>query len=74
MYLDHGSCVRLLLRGNPPTPTEELESSDAMFVGKAVENGLEDPNPRDHAKFGGIRFDVRESWKGIPGDSVVLYG
>lgn len=57
-----------------PTPLEELESSDAVFVGEAVENGLKDPDPRDDATFGGIRFDVSESWKGVPGDSVVLYG
>ncbi len=57
-----------------PTPLEESRSSDAVFVGEAVENGLEDPNPRDDAKFGGIRFDVSKSWKGVPGDSVVLYG
>ena len=30
-----------------PTPIEELQSSDAVFVGAAVENGLEDPDPRD---------------------------
>ncbi len=30
------------------TPLEELESSDAVFVGGAVENGLEDPDPRDN--------------------------
>jgi hypothetical protein len=29
-----------------PTPIEELKSSDAVFVGEAVENGLEDPDPR----------------------------
>ncbi len=57
-----------------PAPTEELESSDAVFVGKAVENGLKDPDPRDDAMFGGIRFDVSKAWKGVPGDSVVLYG
>ncbi len=60
--------------GNPPTPPEELEFSDAVFVGEAVENGLEDPDPRDNAKFGGIRFDVSKSWKGVAGDSVVIYG
>lgn len=57
-----------------PTPLEELKSSDAVFVGKAVENGLRDPNPRDNAKFGGIRFDVSKSWKGVTGKSVVIYG
>ena len=56
------------------TPGEELESSDAVFVGKAVENGLQDPNPQDDAMFGGIRFDVSKAWKGVPKDSVVIYG
>ncbi len=57
-----------------PTPLEESRSSDAVFVGEAVENGLEDPDPRDDAKFGGIRFRVSKSWKGVSGDSVVIYG
>ncbi len=56
------------------TPLEELKSSNTVFVGEAVENGLEDPDPRDNAKFGGIRFDVSKSWKGVAGDSVVIYG
>lgn len=56
------------------SPSAELESSDAVFVGKAVENGLKDPDPRDNAQFGGIRFDVSKSWKGVLEDSVVLYG
>jgi hypothetical protein len=55
-------------------PKEELESSDAVFVGKAVENGLEDPDPRDDVPFGGIRFEVSKVWKGVPEDSVVIYG
>ena len=57
-----------------PTPGEELESSDAVFVGKAVENGLQDPDPQDDAMFGGIRFDVSKAWKGVTEDSVVIYG
>lgn len=57
-----------------PTPIEELESSDAVFVGKAVENGMEDPDPGDSTEFGGIRFDVSKSWKGVQEDSIVLYG
>ena len=56
------------------SPLEELDSSDAVFVGEAVENGLEDPDPGDNATFGGIRFDVSKSWKGAEGDSVVVYG
>jgi hypothetical protein len=57
-----------------PTPLEELRSSDAVFVGKAVKNGLEDPNPRDNIMIGGIRFDVEKSWKGVSDDRVDLYG
>jgi hypothetical protein len=56
------------------SPDEELESSDAVFVGEAVKSGLEDPKPQDDAPFGGIRFDVKRSWKGVAGDSVVIYG
>jgi hypothetical protein len=45
-----------------------------VFVGKAVKNGLEDPNPRDNIMIGGIRFDVEKSWKGVSDDRVDLYG
>lgn len=51
-------------------PAEELESSGAVFVG--VEFGLEAPDPGDNARFGGIMFEVSESWKGVSGDSVGL--
>lgn len=56
------------------SPVAESKSSAAVFVGEAVENGLEDPEPVDGAQFGGIRFDVSRTWKGAPEGSVVLYG
>lgn len=62
------SCVEIA------TPAKELESSDAVFVGEVAESGLEDPDPGDNAQFGGIRFDVEKSWKGVSEDSVVIYG
>ena len=53
---------------------EELRSSDAVFAGEMVRGGLEDPRPEDGAMFGGIEFRVDESWKGVSGDSAVVYG
>lgn len=53
---------------------EELRYSDAVFVGEMIRGGLEDPRPEDNAMFGGIEFRVDESWKGVPGDSTVVYG
>jgi hypothetical protein len=53
---------------------KSLQSSDAVFVGEMVRGGVGDPDPTDDDLFGGIEFRAVESWKGISGDSVVLYG
>lgn len=62
------ACARI------PAPEKELRTSDAVFVGKAVESGPKYPDPEDNAQFGGIGFEVSESWKGVSRDSVVIYG
>jgi hypothetical protein len=53
---------------------EELRASDAVFSGEMVRDGIEDPEPGDGAMFGGIEFRVDESWKGVSGESAVVYG
>ena len=57
-----------------PGVEEELRYSDAVFAGEMIRSGLEDPVPEDGTMYGGIEFRVDESWKGVPGDSVVVYG
>jgi hypothetical protein len=46
------------------TPTEELKASDAVFSGEVVGLGVDDPNPQDNVPLGGVKFRVKESWKG----------
>ena len=47
---------------------------DAVFAGEMVRGGIEDPDPEDGTMIGGIRFRVLDAWKGVSGESVVLYG
>ncbi len=53
---------------------EEFRASDAVFSGEMVRDGIEDPEPEDGAMFGGIGFRVDEAWKGVSGESAVVYG
>lgn len=53
---------------------EEFRASDAVFSGEMVRDGIEDPEPEDGATFGGTEFRVDESWKGVSGESAVVYG
>lgn len=48
--------------------------ADAVFAGEMVRGGLEDPDPTDGTVIGGIEFRVIDAWKGVTGESVVLYG
>lgn len=57
-----------------PNVEEEFRASDAVFSGEMVRGGIEDPDPEDGAMFGGIEFRVDESWKGVSGESAVVYG
>ncbi len=57
-----------------PNAEEEFRFSDAVFAGETIRSGLEDPRSGDGAMFGGIEFRVDESWKGVSGDSIVVYG
>ena len=57
-----------------PDVEEELRYSDAVFAGEMIRSGIEDPAPKDGNMMGGIEFRVDESWKGVSGDSVVVYG
>ena len=50
------------------------DGADAVFAGEMVRGGLEDPDPADGTMMGGVEFRVIDAWKGISGDSVVLYG
>lgn len=60
--------------GGTPNVEEEFRASDAVFSGEMVRDGIEDPEPEDGAMFGGIEFSVDESWKGVSGESAVVYG
>lgn len=53
---------------------EEFRASDAVFSGEMIRGGLEDPSPNDGAMYGGVAFRVDESWKGVSGESAVVYG
>lgn len=53
---------------------EEFRASDAVFAGEMVRGGLEDPRPKDGAMFGGVELRVDGSWKGVSGESAVVYG
>jgi hypothetical protein len=48
--------------------------ADAVFAGKMVRGGVEDPLPKDGTMVGGIEFRVDEAWKGVSGESAVVYG
>ncbi len=48
--------------------------ADAVFAGEMVRGGIEDPDPEDGIMIGGIQFRVIDAWKGVPGESMVLYG
>lgn len=56
------------------TPAEELESSDAVFAGEVMSLGAEDSDPEDDVPLGGAKFSIKASWKGISGDSAIIYG
>ena len=58
----------------PSGADEELRYSDAVFTGEMTRDGIEDPRPDDGAMFGGVEFRVDESWKGVSGESAVVYG
>lgn len=53
---------------------EAFQRADAVFSGEMVRGGIEDPDPEDDTMIGGIQFRVLDAWKGVPGESVVLYG
>lgn len=53
---------------------EGLRAADAVFSGEMVRGGIEDPDPEDGVMLGGIEFQVIESWKGVSGESAVVYG
>jgi hypothetical protein len=48
--------------------------ADAVFAGEMIRGGIEDPDPEDGTREGGIEFRVDGSWKGVPGGSAVVYG
>lgn len=50
------------------------DGADAVFAGEMVRGGLEDPDPADGMMMGGVEFRVIDAWKGVSGDSAVLYG
>ena len=53
---------------------EAFRRSAAVFSGEAVRGGIEDPIPKDGTMVGGIEFRVDEAWKGVSGESTVVYG
>lgn len=53
---------------------EGLRAADAVFSGEMIRGGIEDPDPEDDIMLGGIEFRVIESWKGVSGESAVVYG
>lgn len=57
-----------------PNAEEALRSSDAVFWGEAV--GIERQNVTSSAPpfLGQVTFDVREVWKGVSDERVVVYG
>lgn len=57
-----------------PSVEEGLRGSDAVFSGEMVRGGVQDPDPEDGTMIGGIEFRVDRSWKGVSGDSAVVYG
>lgn len=56
------------------SPEQAFQRADAVFTGEMVRGGIEDPDPEDGTMIGGIQFRVIDAWKGVPGESVVLYG
>ena len=57
-----------------PTAEEQLRSSDAVFWGEAVsveERGFASSAP---PFLGPVVFDVKESWKGVSDERVVVHG
>ncbi len=50
------------------------DGADAVFAGEMVRGGLEDPDLADGMMVGGVEFRVIDTWKGVSGDSAVLYG
>ena len=53
---------------------EAFRRSGAVFSGEAVRGGIEDTLPEDGTMVGGIEFRVDEAWKGVSGESAVVYG
>ncbi len=50
------------------------DGADAVFAGEMVRGGLEDPAPADGTIMGGVEFRVIDAWKGVSGETAVLYG
>lgn len=53
---------------------EQLRTSDAVFSGEAVNIDEKDFSPGVGPALGKVVFDVNKSWKGVAGDSEVVYG
>ncbi len=52
----------------------QFAESDAVFSGEMVRGGVEDPLPKDGTMVGGIEFRVDKAWKGVSGESAVVFG
>ena len=55
-------------------PEEQLRSSDAVFWGEAVSVEELDPTSSAPPFLGPVTFDVKEVWKGVSGERVVVHG
>ena len=60
--------------GGSSDASAAYDGADAVFAGEMVRGGLEDPDPADGTMVGGVEFRVLDAWKGVPGESAVLYG
>jgi hypothetical protein len=53
---------------------KEIRTSDAVFSGEVVNIDESDLSPGVGPRLGKVTFDVNESWKGMLGESVAVYG
>ncbi len=56
------------------TLEKEIRTSDAVFSGEVVGVESDVLLPGPGPPLGKVTFDVRDSWKGVSGQSVVVYG
>jgi hypothetical protein len=57
-----------------PTLAEESRTSDAVFSGEVLDIEENELAPGPGPPLGRVTFDVREAWKGVSEESIVVYG